>query len=41
MGGLFDPMKSIVGLAGFTGFDILRGAVGAKTSAMLVIARRA
>ena len=40
LGGFFDPMKSLCGLAAFTGFDLLRGAVGAKTSAMLVIARK-
>jgi SAM-dependent methyltransferase len=39
-GGFFDPMKSLFGIAAFTGFDLLRGAKGAKTSAMLVIARK-
>jgi hypothetical protein len=41
LGGFFDPMKSLGGIAAFTGFDLLRGAAGAKTSAMLVIARKA
>jgi hypothetical protein len=36
-GAWFDPMKSLVGLAGFTAFDLIRGSLGAKTSAMLVI----
>jgi 2-polyprenyl-3-methyl-5-hydroxy-6-metoxy-1,4-benzoquinol methylase len=36
----FDPMKSLVGLAGFTAFDLLRGFLGSKTSAMLVICRK-
>jgi 2-polyprenyl-3-methyl-5-hydroxy-6-metoxy-1,4-benzoquinol methylase len=40
LGGFFDPMKSLFGIAAFTGFDLLRGAMGAKTSAMLVIARK-
>jgi SAM-dependent methyltransferase len=40
LGAWFDPMKSLVGLAGFTAFDLARGAVGAKTSAMLVICRK-
>ena len=39
-GAWFDPMKSIVGLAGFTAFDLLRGSLGSKTSAMLVICRK-
>jgi 2-polyprenyl-3-methyl-5-hydroxy-6-metoxy-1,4-benzoquinol methylase len=39
-GAWFDPMKSLVGLAGFTAFDLLRGSLGAKTSAMLVICRK-
>ena len=33
-------MKSLVGLAGFTAFDLLRGILGSKTSAMLVICRK-
>jgi SAM-dependent methyltransferase len=37
---LFDPLSSVVPLAGFTGFDRLRATVGAKTSAMLLIARK-
>jgi len=40
LGAWFDPMKSLVGLAGFTGFDLVRGTLGAKTSAMLVICRK-
>jgi SAM-dependent methyltransferase len=40
LGQLFDPIRSLLGIAAFTGFDIFRGAVGAKTSAMLVIARK-
>ena len=40
LGALFDPMKSLVGLAGFTVFDLVRGTLGAKTSAMLVICRK-
>jgi ubiquinone/menaquinone biosynthesis C-methylase UbiE len=41
LGAWFDPMKSLAGLAGFTAFDLVRGAVGAKTSAMLVICCKA
>jgi len=36
----FDPMKSLFGLASFTAFDLLRGTLGWKTSAMLVICRK-
>jgi len=36
----FDPMHSVGFLAGFTAFDLLRAAFGARTSAMLVLARR-
>jgi len=39
-GAWFDPMKSLVGLAGFTAFDLCRGALGSQTSAMLVICRK-
>jgi SAM-dependent methyltransferase len=39
-GAWFDPTKSLVGLAGFTAFDLLRGWLGAKTSAMLVVCRK-
>lgn len=39
-GAWFDPMKSLFGLAGFTAFDLLRGSLGAKTSAMLVVCRK-
>jgi SAM-dependent methyltransferase len=35
-----DPMKSLFGIAGFTALDLARGALGAKTSAMLVICRK-
>jgi hypothetical protein len=37
---LFDPLTSVIPLAGFTGFDRFRATVGARTSAMLLIARR-
>jgi hypothetical protein len=33
-------MKSLLGLAGFTAFDLARGALGSKTSAMLLICRK-
>lgn len=36
----FDPTRSLFGVAGFTVFDLLRGKLGWKTSAMLVIARK-
>ena len=36
----FDPMKSVIPLAGFTAFDLARAAAGARTSAMLILARR-
>jgi SAM-dependent methyltransferase len=36
----FDPMRNVVPLAAFTAWDLLRGAFGARTSAMLVLARR-
>jgi SAM-dependent methyltransferase len=36
----FDPLKSVVPLIGFTGFDRLRSMLGAKTSAMLLIAKK-
>ncbi len=36
----FDPMKSLFGIAGFTAFDLLRGSLGCKTSAMLVLCRK-
>ena len=39
-GAWFDPTNSLVGLAAFTAFDLLRRSLGAKTSAMLVIGRR-
>lgn len=41
IGAFFDPMKSLLGLAAFTGFDLLRGSAGTRTSAMLVICRKA
>lgn len=36
----FDPMASVTLLALFTGFDRLRAALGARTSAMLALARK-
>lgn len=36
----FDPLRNVPALAGFTAWDLLRGALGARTSAMLVLARR-
>lgn len=36
----FNPLHSTVPLAAFTAFDLLRGMLGARTSAMLVLARR-
>ncbi len=39
-GACFDPTRSLVGLAGFTAFDLCRSALGFKTSAMLVICRK-
>jgi SAM-dependent methyltransferase len=36
----FDPLRSVVPLAAFTAFDMVRGALGAKTSSMLVLARK-
>lgn len=36
----FDPMRNVATLAGFTAWDLFRGALGARTSAMLVLARR-
>jgi len=39
-GAWFDPTKSLVCLATFTAFDLLRGLLGAKTSSMLVICRK-
>jgi SAM-dependent methyltransferase len=40
LGKLFDPVKSLAGIAAFTGLDLFRAALGSKTSAMLVIARK-
>jgi len=37
---LFNPFKSVLPLALFTGFDKVRAALGFKTSAMLLIARK-
>jgi hypothetical protein len=37
----FDPMKSLFGIGAFTALDLVRGAMGARTSAMLVICRKA
>lgn len=36
----FDPLRNVLPLAAFTAFDLLRGRLGARTSAMLVLARR-
>jgi SAM-dependent methyltransferase len=36
----FDPLRSLPALALFTGFDKLRAALGCRTSAMLVLARK-
>lgn len=36
----FDPLRNVATLAGFTALDLVRGALGARTSAMLVLARR-
>ena len=36
----FDPMRSKFFLLFFTGFDILRRTFGARTSAMLMLARK-
>lgn len=36
----FDPFSNVAPLAAFTGFDMLRSALGARTSAMLVLAER-
>lgn len=40
LGKMFDPLKGLPFLISFTGFDKLRGLLGFKTSAMLVLARR-
>ena len=40
LGQLFDPIRSLLGIAAFTGFDLVRGALGSKTSAMLMIGRK-
>jgi 2-polyprenyl-3-methyl-5-hydroxy-6-metoxy-1,4-benzoquinol methylase len=36
----FDPFASVIPLAAFTAFDLARAAMGAKTSAMLMIAEK-
>ncbi len=36
----FDPVRSLLPLMGFTGFDIVRRNFGARTSAMLLAARK-
>lgn len=36
----FHPLHSVLPLAAFTALDLLRGALGQRTSAMLVLARR-
>jgi 2-polyprenyl-3-methyl-5-hydroxy-6-metoxy-1,4-benzoquinol methylase len=38
---VFDPFTGVVPLAAFTAFDKVRAALGARTSAMLMLARRA
>ncbi len=38
---LFDPFRNVVPLAAFTAFDVGRAALGAKTSAMLMLATKA
>ena len=38
---LFDPFTNVVPLAAFTAFDRARGLFGARTSAMLMLARKA
>ena len=38
---IFNPFKSVIPLAMFTAFDKIRAFLGVKTSAMLVIARKA
>ena len=40
-GAWFDPIRSLFGIASFTAFDLVRGRLGSKTSAMLVICRKA
>jgi SAM-dependent methyltransferase len=37
---MFDPLSSVAPLIGFTAFDRARATVGAKTSAMLLLARK-
>lgn len=37
---LFDPLRSVLALAAFTAFDKARAALGARTSGMLILARR-
>jgi 2-polyprenyl-3-methyl-5-hydroxy-6-metoxy-1,4-benzoquinol methylase len=37
---VFDPLESLLPLVAFTGFDRARSMVGARTSAMLLLARR-
>jgi 2-polyprenyl-3-methyl-5-hydroxy-6-metoxy-1,4-benzoquinol methylase len=36
----FDPMQSVALVGSFTALDLIRGAMGARTSTMLVLARR-
>jgi hypothetical protein len=40
LGRFFDPFTSVPPLVAFTGFDKIRAALGAKTSAMLIIAKK-
>jgi len=41
LAGFFDPMRSRVALSMFTAIDLVRSMFGAKTSAMLVLAKKA
>lgn len=37
----FDPFRNVLPLAAFTAFDVVRATLGARTSAMLVLAQKA
>jgi 2-polyprenyl-3-methyl-5-hydroxy-6-metoxy-1,4-benzoquinol methylase len=39
-GAFFDPTRGLLGVAAFTAFDLIRGRLGWKTSAMLAICRK-
>ena len=41
LGQIFDPVRSLFGVAAFTAFDLARAACGAKTSAMMMVCARA